>query len=147
MLILQSSRTYHLHKYLFKKKLQEQILSELIYEGEIYRFMKKNIVVYKQRRDCLCMYLKTYFDGILSFEIPSGGLAIWLQFKFNISLVKLAEEAEKNGLFLPKTILYQDKETCAIRFGFGHLNEQEIEAVIKKLKGAFQIVSSNNDLF
>jgi GntR family transcriptional regulator/MocR family aminotransferase len=33
--------------------------------------------------------------------------------------------------FLPKTILYQDKDTCAIRLGFGHLNEEEIEIVVK----------------
>jgi GntR family transcriptional regulator/MocR family aminotransferase len=30
---------------------------------------------------------------------------------------------------LPKTILYQDKD--AIRLGFGHLNEEEIEIVVK----------------
>jgi GntR family transcriptional regulator/MocR family aminotransferase len=33
--------------------------------------------------------------------------------------------------FLPKTILYQDKDTCAIRLGFGHLNEEEIEIIVK----------------
>ena len=40
----------------------------------------------------------------------------------------VAEQAKKENVLLPKTILYQDKETCAIRFGFGHLNEEEIEA-------------------
>ena len=49
----------------------------------------------------------------------------------------MAKEAEKNDLFIPKTILYQDRKTCAIRFGFGHLNEIEIGAVIKKLKSAY----------
>lgn len=121
--------------------IQEQILSELIYEGEIYRLMKKNIIIYKQRRDCLCKYLTKYFTSILTWQIPSGGLAIWLEFKHKMSLVKLAEEAEKNNLFLPKTILYQDRDTCAIRFGFGHLNEEEIEFVIKKLKNAYNVVS------
>ena len=78
-----------------------------------------------------------YFLDTAQWEIPSGGLAIWLQFHPKISLLKLAKEAEKNDLFLPKTILYQDKNTCAIRFGFGHLNEEEIETVIKKLKDAY----------
>ena len=121
--------------------IQEQMLSELINEGEIYRLMKKNIVVYKQRRDCLCKLLTEYFSEIAQWEIPSGGLAIWLEFQSNISLVKLAEEAEKNDLFIPKTVLYQDKNTCAIRFGFGHLNEEEIESVIKKLKSTYNMVS------
>lgn len=120
--------------------IQEQMLSELISEGEIYRLKKKNIVTYKQRRDSLCHFLNYYFEGITTWEMPLGGLAIWLQFVETISLVKLAEEAEKLDLFLPKTILYQDKNTCAIRFGFGHLNEEEIEIVIKKLKSAYDKV-------
>ena len=120
--------------------IQEQMLSELISEGEIYRLMKKNIVIYKKRRDLLCSLLTKYFLETAQWEIPSGGLAIWLQFHPKISLLKLAKEAEKNDLYLPKTILYQDKNTCAIRFGFGHLNEEEIEPVIKKLKKAFDKV-------
>lgn len=117
--------------------IQEQMLSELINEGEIYRLMKKNIVVYKKRRDHFCSLLTTYFLEIAQWTIPSGGLAIWLQFNAKISLLKLAKETEKNDLHLPKTILYQDKNTCAIRLGFGHLNEEEIETVIKKLKKAY----------
>lgn len=122
--------------------IQEQMLSELINEGEIYRLMKKNIVVYKKRRDFLCNMLSKYFSETTKWEIPSGGLAIWLQFHPKISLLKLAKEAEKEDLHLPKTILYQNKNTCAIRFGFGHLNEEEIEPVIKKLKRAYNKVIS-----
>jgi GntR family transcriptional regulator/MocR family aminotransferase len=121
--------------------IQEQMLSELINEGEIYRLMKKNIVIYKKRRDCLCKLLTEHFSEIAQWEIPSGGLALWLEFKPKIPLVKLAEEAEKNDLFIPKTILYQDRKTCAIRFGFGHLNEIEIRTVIKKLKNAYNKIS------
>ena len=116
------------------------MLSALINEGEIYRLMKKNVVIYKKRRDVLCNLLTNYFSDYAQWEIPSGGLAIWLQFQPKISLLKLAKEAEKNDLLLPKTILYQNKNTCAIRFGFGHLDEHEIEFVIKKLKKAYDAV-------
>ncbi|NCT09953.1 MAG: PLP-dependent aminotransferase family protein [Flavobacteriia bacterium] len=120
--------------------IQEQMLSELIHEGEIHRLMKKNSVVYKKRQEVFCKHLETYFKNIISWEKPLGGLAIWLQFPSKIPLLQLAEEAEKQDLFLPKTILYQDKITCAIRFGFGHLNEEEIEIVVKKLKDAYEMV-------
>ncbi|XMO87746.1 PLP-dependent aminotransferase family protein [Algibacter sp. AS12] len=120
--------------------IQEQMLAELIMEGEIYRLLKKNIVIYKQRRDYLCNELTKQFKDAVHWELPSGGLAIWLQFKSKISLVQLAEEAEKNDLYLPKTTLYQDKDTCAIRFGFGHFNEAEIELVVKKLKIAYDVL-------
>ena len=120
--------------------IQEQMLSELIYEGEIHRLIKKNIINYKQRRDYLCEMLTHYFKENVCWEKPSGGLAIWLQFNPKISLVQLADEAQKNDLFLPKTILYQNKNTCAIRFGFGHLNEEELEIVVKKLKFAYDTI-------
>ena len=121
--------------------IQEQMLSELITEGEIYRLMKKNIVNYKQRRDYFCKLLTTYFKEVAQWNIPTGGLAIWLQFEPKISLIKLAKEADKNDLFIPNTVLYQDKNTCAIRVGFGHLDNDEIEPVIKKLKNAYNKIS------
>ncbi|WP_066222390.1 aminotransferase-like domain-containing protein [Formosa haliotis] len=126
--------------------IQEQMLSELIYEGEIHRLIKKNILIYKQRRDCLCNYLTLFFGDLLEWEMPSGGLAIWLQFTSEISLVKLAEAAEKHEVFIPKTILYQDKDTCAIRFGFGHLNEEEIKAVVINLRTIYnQLALQHSD--
>lgn len=117
--------------------IQEQMLSELIYEGEIHRLLKKNILIYKRRRDYICNCLKQHFGETIHFKKPSGGLAVWIQLQPSISLIQLSEEASKLDLFLPKTILYQDKNTCAIRLGFGHLNEEEMEEVVCKLKLAY----------
>ncbi|KJD36475.1 GntR family transcriptional regulator [Tamlana sedimentorum] len=123
--------------------IQEQMLLELIYEGEIYRLLKKNVVTYKQRRDALCKQLNLHLKDIVTYNIPSGGLAIWLQFKTKVSLIKLAKVAQEHDLLLPKTVLYQDQNNCAIRFGFGHLNEDEIEIVVKKLKVVYDSVSNS----
>ncbi|WP_297868681.1 PLP-dependent aminotransferase family protein [uncultured Flavobacterium sp.] len=121
--------------------IQEQVLSELIYEGEIHRLLKKNTIIYKQRRDFACECFKRYFNEVIGYKKPSGGLAIWIEFNPSISLIQLAEEVSKLDVFLPKTILYQDKNTCAIRFGFGHLNEEEIEIVISKLNLAYNSIT------
>ncbi|WP_372757610.1 PLP-dependent aminotransferase family protein [Mariniflexile sp.] len=120
--------------------IQEQMLSELIYEGEIHRLIKKNSIIYKERRDFLCECLHKHFKQEIIWDKPSGGLALWLRFNPKISLVKLAYHAEQLDLFLPKTILYQDKNTCSIRFGFGDLNEEEIEIIVKKLRHAYDLV-------
>ena len=122
--------------------IREQMLSELIYEGEIHRLLKKNILVYKRRRDFLCQCLEENFKDTIRFKKPTGGLALWLEFITEIPLVQLSEQALKHDLFLPKTILYQDKDTCAIRLGFGHLNEEEIEILVKKLRQAYDVVTS-----
>lgn len=120
--------------------IQEQMLSELIYEGEIHRLIKKNIIIYKERRDFLCACLHKYFNNLVSWEKPSGGLALWLRFEPKISLIKLARYAEALDLFTPKTILYQDKNTCSIRFGFGDLNEGDIEIIVKILRKAYDLL-------
>lgn len=114
--------------------IQEQVLAALIHEGEIHRLLKKNTLVYKKRRDTMFRALKNHFGNAITIEKPSGGLALWIQFTTPISLVQLAEETKKMGVFLPKTLLFQDKSNCAIRLGFGHWNEEEIEMVVEKLK-------------
>lgn len=119
--------------------IQEQMLSELIYEGEIHRLLKKNILVYKKRRDFLCQCLEENFKDKIQYKKPTGGLALWVQFTTVISLAQLSEQALNFDLFIPKTILYQDKNTCAIRLGFGHLNEEEIEILVKKLRQAYDL--------
>lgn len=121
--------------------IQKQILSELISEGEIHRLIKKNSIVYKQRRDFLCQCLETHFKPFATWNVPDGGLAIWVQFNTKISLIQLAKKAKTYNLFIPKTILYQNKNVCAIRLGFGHLNENEIEHVILLLKQSFEAVT------
>ncbi len=120
--------------------VQKQMLTELISEGEIHRLNKKNITIYKTRRDLLNCCLNTHFKNEAYWHLPSGGLAVWLQFKSGISLVQLAEKAKQYDLFLPKTILYQSKNVCAIRFGFGHLDEVDIVKVVETLKNAYNEV-------
>lgn len=117
--------------------IQEQMLSELIYEGEIHRLIKKNTLIYQKRLDYLCLLLDQNFKGLINYKKPNGGLAIWLEFTHKISLVKLAEETARLDLHLPKKILYQNKNLCAIRFGYGQLNENELEIVLLKLKEAY----------
>ena len=84
--------------------------------------------------------LTAHFKDEATWKIPDGGLAIWLEFNTKISLFQLAEKAKTYNLFLPKTILYQNKAICAIRLGFGHLNEEEIETVVEVLKQSFDAV-------
>jgi GntR family transcriptional regulator/MocR family aminotransferase len=108
---------------------QEQMLSELIYEGEIHRLLKKNILVYKQRRDFLYQCLEENFKDAIRFKKTNGGLAIWLQFN-TVIFVQLSEQALRHDLFCLKPYFIKTK-TLAIRLGFGHLNEEEIEIIVK----------------
>src|SRR5690606_25838195 len=103
----------------------EQVLGEMIEEGNIHRFLKKSLKIYKERRDHLCNILDNEFADAISYQKPSGGLAIWLAWKRPLSLLHLSANCNNDGLFIPKNILYQNRSTTAIRLGFGHLSTEE----------------------
>lgn len=114
--------------------IMEQALGEMIEEGEIHRHLKKSLKVYRERRDLFCEILETRFKDIIHFQKPSGGLAVWTTWHRDLSLYQLAGLCAKEDLFIPKNLLYQNNKLSATRLGFGHLNETEIEEVLKILR-------------
>lgn len=114
--------------------VMEHALGEMIEDGAIHRHLKKSLKVYKHRRDIFCALLRTELGEFVDFQVPSGGLAVWTRWPKDISLLKLAKMCEQDDLFIPKTLLYQNQHLCAIRLGFGHLNEQDMQVAIAILK-------------
>src|SRR5690606_14113229 len=116
-----------------------------ISEGEIHRHLKKSLKIYKERRDDSIGLIKQFFENEISFSIPSGGLALWLQFNKNISLKKLADECKKNNLFIPRICLYQSKNVRAIRLGFGKFSKEELQEVIYLLHKSYANILNDLD--
>lgn len=114
--------------------LMEQALGELIEEGVIDRQLKKSLKVYKERRDYLGKLLTEELSDWVEFNLPKGGLAIWLNWKKPINLYELAKRCEQRHLFLPKTLLYQTHHIRGTRLGFGNLDSQEMSQAIGILK-------------
>lgn len=118
--------------------LMEQALGEMIEEGAIQKHIKKSIKVYKERRDKMAELLRAELGAWLSFNAPAGGLAFWVVFKKKINLVRLRDRCAANNLFIPRNILYQNKQFAAMRIGFGHLEEQEMVTAVNILKRSLQ---------
>lgn len=114
--------------------LMEQVLGEMIEEGEIHRYMRKSLKVYKERRDYLAELLQENLADEIEFDLPSGGLAFWLKWKTEANLMILSKKCAQNDLFIPKTLLYQNRSISAMRIGFGNLTKEEMEKSILILK-------------
>ncbi|PTT71662.1 GntR family transcriptional regulator, partial [Chryseobacterium sp. HMWF001] len=67
----------------------------------------------------------------IQFEKPSGGLAVWAEWQIPINLMQLSKNCAQNNLFIPKTLLYQNKNLTAMRLGFGNLNTTEMEKSVE----------------
>lgn len=131
-----------MHKYLGMLNRQgdvvmEQVLGEMIAEGDIHRHLKKSLKVYRERRNNCCKLLIAHFSADISFEVPNGGLAIWLNWNNPIALAKLAKTSQQNDLFIPKNILYQNKKLTAMRLGFGHLTMEEMERSLEIMRNSY----------
>lgn len=120
--------------------VMEQVLSDLIEEGEIHRYLKKSIKLYKERRNYMSYLLARELHEYVDFDIPAGGLALWTNWTKDINLIHLQKQCAKTNLFIPKTLLYQAKDITSIRIGFGNLNESEMENSVTILRNALMII-------
>lgn len=122
--------------------LMEQALGEMIEEGAIHRHLKKSLKVYKERRDHMAFLLSSELGNWVDFEIPTGGLAYFILWRKPINLLKLSLQARKNDLFIPRTLLYQNRSLSAMRVGFGSLEREEMEVVIRILRESVEQIKN-----
>ncbi|WP_316807196.1 PLP-dependent aminotransferase family protein [Pedobacter agri] len=116
--------------------IKEQVLADWIQEGEVHRLSKKNKKNYRERRDYFIKLLEEKFKGKIDFHIPHRGLAVWVNWLGQFNLIKLRKKCMENGLFLPKTILYQNKNLTASRLGFGSMDLKEMDKALTILSAS-----------
>lgn len=112
--------------------ISEHALSDLMESGEVKRHIRKTRKQYELRRNFAASEFYRVFGDTISFNVPTGGMALWI----NIS--KLMEGKEIENLEHKDSTLstFYSKETCKpnhIRFGFGAVTEKEITQSVEGL--------------
>jgi GntR family transcriptional regulator/MocR family aminotransferase len=118
--------------------LMEHSLAGLFETGEIQRHLRKSIKIYKERRDYMCAQIDTYLKNYVSYQVPSGGMAIWIKFKPDYLVERVASLLEKQGIAFSNNILFSQHDLNSIRLGFASLNFKEIDFCIKGIKTAIK---------
>ncbi|WP_175621619.1 aminotransferase-like domain-containing protein [Chryseobacterium schmidteae] len=121
--------------------LMEHVLGEMIAEGEINRYLKKSLKTYQERRDYFVSLLEQNLGDYIDFQKPSGGLAVWMKWNIPVNLMQLSRNCAQNNLFIPKTLLYQNKDLTAMRLGFGNLDLKEMDKSIEILSENIKLLS------
>ncbi len=123
----------------------EQTLAQMISQGDIQRHTNKVLKIYKTRRDLFCSLLKDKLGSYVTFEIPKGGMAIWVLLDKKYKWDTKFNEAKKLKLYTNndwKRYGGVQANHNGIRIGFASFNENEIRKVIAVL---VQVFSSIND--
>ncbi|MBO9565895.1 MAG: PLP-dependent aminotransferase family protein [Niastella sp.] len=118
--------------------LMETAIATLIRNGDIGRHTKKSNKVYHQRRDMFCSLLDEHLSGIVNYQKPAGGMAIWARFHRQYPLPAVAARALELGLFMNNGAAYVTGKANynALRVGFASLNEKEMQEVVGVLARA-----------
>ena len=116
--------------------LLELTFEDFIKSGDLDRHIKKVMKVYKARRDLFCQLLKEQFLDVFSFEIPKGGMAVWITLDKKYSWKTVAEIAKKHNLEIGEWQRYDlaKQEHNSIRMGFATYTEDEMYELINRLK-------------
>lgn len=117
--------------------VMEQVIAELLNEGEIRRHMKKALKIYRERRDFMCTTIKKKLSNVIDFSVPQGGLCIWAKYDKDVSLPELAHRLLKKEIILSPGRLHDissGKKLNSTRMGFGWMNLNEAEKAITILQ-------------
>lgn len=129
------------------EQLLEEAIAELLSAGDIARHIKKSHKIYEGRLENTCRLLQEQLGDYLTFEPPSGGLAIWAAYRKNISAIDVALNAGKLGLKISdgRNYFFQPNTFMAhnfIRIGYCSLDETEMASAIDIWKQALRSLSA-----
>lgn len=117
--------------------LMECALAALYENGEIERHIKRSNKLYRERRDYICKQIDLYLKDFVSYQVPSGGMAVWLQFSKEYNIDQVCSLLKNNGIYLNSTVVFNQNDSMNhIRVGFASLNFNEIDKCITSIKAA-----------
>lgn len=119
----------------------EETLAELFEEGEIQSHANKMRAVYRYRRDLFVQSLRAHGLNRITFDVPSGGTALWLKFENGIDYAKFSQHLLSRGVVPVSSDLFtQNTEglCLGIRIGYASMSEAEIELASQAIASALK---------
>ncbi|PGZ69166.1 PLP-dependent aminotransferase family protein [Bacillus sp. AFS029637] len=115
--------------------LSQRVAAEWINKG-FYEDHVANVRIHlKKRRLMMIQALNEYCTDIATWDVPTGGVFIWIKIVPNIPMKKLFSEALSKGLLLNPGRIYEEKSDQCIRLSYGYATSEQITNGIKLLSG------------
>ncbi|WP_415846756.1 PLP-dependent aminotransferase family protein [Vibrio aquimaris] len=115
----------------------ELAVADLMQSGDVKKHIRKVRKIYQARRDHAASELQRIFNDKVSFHLPQGGLALWID--ISQLLTSFSEDKPEDILsnlpVLSGSKLFPNAEAISpahIRFGFGALTEGEITIALEQ---------------
>ena len=118
----------------------ELAVAELLESGELRRHIRRALRIYQERRTQIAEQVSIHLKDWVDFDLPEGGLALWLRLKGNMRAEAVVNEARGSGVVIPSSqhFALDGQLVAGFRLGFGSLTPAEITAGVKLLRLAFE---------
>jgi GntR family transcriptional regulator/MocR family aminotransferase len=110
----------------------ETAVAEWIEEGDLERHARRVRRIYLQRRQALCAALQSQLAGAVEFDVPTGGMALWVKCLQKADAESWARRALAQGVRVSPASLYRlDRRNIPfLRMGFAKLSEAELRRAV-----------------
>ncbi|HCR70041.1 MAG TPA: PLP-dependent aminotransferase family protein [Anaerolineae bacterium] len=121
--------------------LIQRALDAYVTVGRYQTYLHRSSQIFRKRRDVMVEAIKKYLPSKFSFDIPSGGLFIWLRLPEKMYADELLPLACKEGIsFVPGNFFFIDDKDGKewLRLNFASQPVEDIEEGIKRLGKAIR---------
>lgn len=122
----------------------ECAVAELLEDGVLQRHARKMRRIYLARREALVALLSARFAGVLSFDVPAGGLSLWTRVDeaSAVDVDAWQRAALARGVYFrpPADLAFDGRSRPFVRLSFAPLTEVELETAMARLGAAFSEV-------
>jgi GntR family transcriptional regulator/MocR family aminotransferase len=112
----------------------ERAVAEIIDDGLLARHARKMRRIYRERRDALAEALEKKIPQ-LSFDVPAGGLAIWVRAPRKCDVDAWALRAAERGVLVhtARRFTFDGRAEPRMRLGFAPLEPKKIQEAVGRL--------------
>ena len=111
----------------------ELAIAELVEDGTIARHLRRMRRVYAARQAALATGLRETFGDRLRFEVPGGGLALWVRADTDVAAWQARAVARGLGFDVARRYHLDGSPIPWFRAGFASLHEDELAKAVRIL--------------
>lgn len=116
----------------------EYAVADLIEDGELVRHARKMRRIYGARRDALASALTRELGTAVSFDVPAGGMTLWVRVDDGIKLEAWRTRALARGVAFAtaKDLAFDGRPRPFIRLGYARYTETELADAVRRMRRA-----------
>lgn len=116
----------------------EAAMAELLQDGTIMRHVRRARRTYHARRDALVAALQAELGERVSFQVPAGGLALWVRVHGR-DVEEWAERAVRKGVSFTtaRQYAFDGRIRPYVRLGFAAHDERELREAARRMRAAW----------